>query len=428
MPAEKGYLAHLGRGADLLRGDKVDEARGELEQANQLRPGDGRIMNLLGLTYFRLARYSEAQGIYAELVRRAPDNAALRLNLGLVYLKRGDTDEAIRELLRARDLDPAQLRTMGYLGLAFARKGRYALARDAFSAAGQDELAKEMDQQLAADMARPPTVPPNGSLAPPPIAPPDTPTPPAGMRRRTTTSAGLRAVDAGAAPIPVPITVPPSQPVVVAAPLGGDEKAAETLTQYLRRCQIRAATGTRTFEVSGQALIVRVRGRVYTRTDGLLVSAGALEHRPALKRVRGRITDDPFGAQGRALSVVSGVGHLVALPRGGAFAAVELVDDVLYLREQLVYGFEERLSWENGHVPGSNAALPVVQLRGDGVVAIRSSRPLLTVEVTADRPLRVDADVLAGWAGAVMPRARGPEAGALVECAGEGTVLVEESS
>ena len=146
----KAYLAHLARGSDLLRSEQIDDARDELEKALALRPGDARIMNLLGLVYFRLGRYPDAQSIYADLVKRQPMDASLRLNLGLVHLKRGEVDDAIRELNRARELDPAQVRTMGYLGLAFARKGRFALARDAFHAAGQDELAREMDQQLAA--------------------------------------------------------------------------------------------------------------------------------------------------------------------------------------------------------------------------------------------------------------------------------------
>ena len=48
--APKPYLTHLTRGSELLRAEKIDEAREELEQALALRPGDPRIMNLLGLT------------------------------------------------------------------------------------------------------------------------------------------------------------------------------------------------------------------------------------------------------------------------------------------------------------------------------------------------------------------------------------------
>jgi uncharacterized protein (AIM24 family) len=134
--------------------------------------------------------------------------------------------------------------------------------------------------------------------------------------------------------------------------------------------------------------------------------------------VRGRTTDEPFAT----LVLLAGVGQAVAVPRGGVFATLALDDDVLYLREDLVFGFEEELSWENGHVPGSNGALPVVQLRGSGALALRSTRPLIAIDVAGDRPLRVAAAALAGWTGGVLPHATGSD----VEHTGEGTVFVEE--
>ena len=54
------------------------------------------------------------------------------------------------------------------------------------------------------------------------------------------------------------------------------------------------------------------------------------------------------------------------------FTAVTLDDDILYLREDLVFAFEASLRWENGNVPGLRGKLPVVQFRGDGAVALRA--------------------------------------------------------
>jgi uncharacterized protein (AIM24 family) len=161
-----------------------------------------------------------------------------------------------------------------------------------------------------------------------------------------------------------------------------------------------------------------VRGKVYARTDGIIVSTGGLSQVPAKRRVRGRVTDEPFAT----VALHAGVGQLVAVPRGGVFATVTLDDEVLYLREDLVFAYEERLSWENGHVPGSNGQLPVVQLRGSGALALRSQRPLLAIDVAGDRPLRVAAAALAGWTGGVLPHVTGTD----VEHTGEGTVFVEE--
>jgi uncharacterized protein (AIM24 family) len=109
---------------------------------------------------------------------------------------------------------------------------------------------------------------------------------------------------------------------------------------------------------------------------------------------------------------------------------MQLSDDVVYLREDLVFAFEEKLGWENGHVPGSGGQIPVVQLRGEGCVAIRTRQLPLSVKLAPERTLYVDADALAGWIGRVVPRVVAPAAGGessapFVECTGEGVVLLE---
>jgi hypothetical protein len=427
--ARRAVLAHVARGSEHLRADRLEDASAEL------KPGDGRIMNLLGLTYFRLGRYPDAQTIYAELVERQPQDASLRLNLGLVHLKRGEVDHAIRELTRARELDPAQVRTMGYLGLAFARKGRYALARDAFHAAGQDELAREMDTQLAAELSqvgRMPTTPPSNGA---PLRLPETLPPVAGPPRdEAVIAAASPRAASSPAPTSLPTVPPPSREPAVAKPAAVIElepparessprpgAAPERLDAFTRRRLVRPEGRDLPLEVSGDTLIVRVRGRILTRAEGVVATGGHVAFAPATRRVRGRVTADPFAGEG-GMSFASGDGHLVVLPRGCAFACVQLVDQSLYLREPIVFAFEERLSWENGHVPGSSGTIAILQLRGEGCVALRSRRPILAIEVRAAHELVVDAALLAGWTGSLVPRLTGTT----VELAGDGAVYVEE--
>jgi predicted negative regulator of RcsB-dependent stress response len=419
VPAAKAYLAHLTKGSDLLRAEKIDEARAELEQALALRPGDAKIMNLLGLTYFRLARYPEAQAIYGDLVKRQPQDPALRLNLGLVLLKRGDVDDAIRELTRARELDPSQTRTMGYLGLAFARKGRFALARDAFAAAGQDELAKEMEQQLDAELAgmkRKPAVRQGNGVTRGLTG--EYPVSVVGLEA----SASLPAVAPSPPPKPEAATPPPR---ILAKPAG--EVHPDSLAGYTARRSLRPEGGDAAFEAMGQALVVRVRGRILARTDGVIATGGAITTEPAARRVRGRVTPDAFVGDG-GMSLASGQGHLVAIARGTTFTTLKLVDEAVYLREDLVFAFEERLLWENGHVPGSNGSIPVLSLRGEGGLALRTRGALLGIEVRGDKILDVHASALAGWTGNVVPRLVTHPGGRAhtVEFSGEGTVFVEE--
>jgi uncharacterized protein (AIM24 family) len=83
-------------------------------------------------------------------------------------------------------------------------------------------------------------------------------------------------------------------------------------------------------------------------------------------------------------------------------------------------------------VPGSNGKINMVQFRGQGSVAFRTDKPLLAVKLGREQVLYIDADVLAGWIGRVVPRAVKPAGGGrksavFVECTGEGVVLVHEA-
>ena len=149
-----------------------------------------------------------------------------------------------------------------------------------------------------------------------------------------------------------------------------------------------------------------------TRLDGIHVTGGDLEYEPAMRRSRGHQTDEQFDYGGRRCTSV--VGHRLPDrgPRRAEFTAVTLDDDILYLREDLVFAFEATLRWENGNVPGLRGKLPVVQFRGDGAVALRTAKPLVRVKLPAQGVLFVDATRLAGWIGRVIPRAVVPPSAA----------------
>jgi uncharacterized protein (AIM24 family) len=151
------FIAHLMKGADLLRANQLDEARGSILSALSLCPGEARARNLLGLVHFRLGELTESRNIYRGLANDYPADQGYRLNLGLVHLRIGEIDDAITELERVVAAEPDNQRALGYLGLAYAQVGDAARARDAFVKAGQTELAKEMESRLAG-------APPTGAL------------------------------------------------------------------------------------------------------------------------------------------------------------------------------------------------------------------------------------------------------------------------
>ena len=194
---------------------------------------------------------------------------------------------------------------------------------------------------------------------------------------------------------------------------------------------VRPDEGDEPFEIAPNgALVIRVSDRVMTRLDGVHVTGGDLSYEPAMRRSRGHQTEERFDYGGTPLHSVTGDGYLIAVPGKQTFHAVVLDDDILYLREDLVFAFEASLRWESGNVPGMRGKLPVVQFRGDGALAIRVARPLVRVKLPAQGVVYIDADRLAGWIGRVIPRAVVPPSGGpmglmCVECTGEGVVLVE---
>jgi uncharacterized protein (AIM24 family) len=214
--------------------------------------------------------------------------------------------------------------------------------------------------------------------------------------------------------------------------VGHGQVAPLALTELATARLIRPEDGDAPFEIgAGGVLIVRVSERVLSRTEEVMVSCGDLAFEAATRRVRGQATSEVFGHDGSDVFIVSGKGYLVAAPAGQVFTAVALDEDILYLRESLVYAFEEQLRWENGHVPGSNAQMHVVQFRGSGCVVVRSKRPLLSLKLLTDRVVYIEASVLAGWIGRVVPRLVSPASGSrssatFVECSGEGVVLIED--
>jgi hypothetical protein len=556
------------RGSELLKQGKIDLAQSAFREALALEPENPRVLALLGLSHFRAHAFADARAIYEQLVARAPNDASHRLNLGLVYLKLNDAARAIAALETSRALDPSQGRAVSYLGLAYARAGRYAEAYRAFLIAGQNDLATEIESNLSvverdrihSQLGRSPQGPlpdaGSGGIAAPPTAaastaslPPTIPrtvtprsvprppaTPPAGVPRtpiepevaRTPTphviprtrppgappskprlasqpgipEASLPTSPAAAPSAPpsaappaapampeparepdgaVPVAVDPDPPVVARTVTPGGTVRITDSTQFVMpRAEpiapaqgldgpsmishavasatpsgvirihsrtggapprplsdlatddlIRPDEGDVVFEIGpGGALIIRITERVLTRLDGVHITGGDLSYEAAMRRSRGHSTEQPFDHGGSQLHAVTGRGYLIAVPGQNVFAAVSLDDDILYLREDLVFAFEASLRWENGNVPGLRGKLPVVQFRGDGAVALRLTRPLVRVKLPPQGVVFIDAERLAGWIGRVIPRAvvpppGGPLGAMCVECTGEGVVLIE---
>src|SRR5690606_12498718 len=155
-PADDDFLFHLSRGSELLVQNRVVEAKEELERALSVRRRDAQGTDLLAGVYFRLGVYPTAITLWRGLVQEFPDDAVLRVNLGLALFKTGQPEEAHEHLEHALSIDPEHQRAWGYLGLTLWRLGRLEEAGEAFLRGGQPSMAERMGEALSGSDAPPP--------------------------------------------------------------------------------------------------------------------------------------------------------------------------------------------------------------------------------------------------------------------------------
>lgn len=386
-PADAEFVQQLHAGSDQLAAGDVPAARRALERAVELRPRDPKARGLLGLCYFKLGMLEEADALYEALVRENPFDVTLHVNLGLVQLKSGKPDAAIRTLEVATGLAPEHRRAQNYLGLAFAQSGNPSKAREAFLRAGSAAQVLEMDRLIAQE---------SGAAA-----------------QRSQTAPFMKAE--------------PSAP----APAGHAAAAPNTqsLGEYTRANRLFWPRGS-PFAIDSGGVAIDFSAGICTRVDGLVAARGDTGWMAMRKRFGGRIVDRPFGTGPSQMWHASGGGQLlVSVTLGGksrSFTSLRLEEDA-YLAEDRLFAFEESIDVENGRVPGRGIDLPLVRLRGEGHFLVVSDRPLRSEPIFGNESLRVPMNGLVGWTGPLTPRLlsmfEGPE-GTWVELTGQGDVLL----
>jgi Tetratricopeptide repeat len=145
--AGEEFLFHLYRGSELLQDARVHEAKEELEHALLLQPRDPKGQDLLATVYFRIGLYPRAIQIYELLRKDNPDDAPLRINLALCYLKTGQANAARSELEELVRTSPDHKRAWGYLGLAYERLGEHEKAVGAFTRGGHETMARRIAER-----------------------------------------------------------------------------------------------------------------------------------------------------------------------------------------------------------------------------------------------------------------------------------------
>ncbi|WP_242396212.1 tetratricopeptide repeat protein [Anaeromyxobacter oryzisoli] len=428
---DEEFLFHLNRGSDLLARGDADAARASLERALELRPKDAKVLGLLGQAFYKLGQYEDATIAWQRLVDDNPVEPAARVNLGLAFLKAKQYPEATRQLEIALDLNPEHTKAMRYLGLALLESGDASRARGWFAKAGAEQLVVRCDEILAG--ADPSSAAPTRTPAPEPHveveveaepapAPEPLATPAPASLRAVSPAAAAERVEAGGAGA---VAAPPG----VAGVSVASAAAGANLTGYAAERAVPVARAG--FAVAGGVLSVAVAGEVRVRLDGLLAVAGRIAVEAERKRFRGRPTEQAFGEGAAAVYRASGEGTLLLRTAGRRFTPLALGAEPAYLREAVVFGFEEGVTFENGRVQSSTAAeLDLVLLRGSGRFLLVTAGEPVALDVAPDAPLRVPLAALVGWTGALTPRLTtlledGGAGDAAVELTGEGRVLVD---
>ena len=473
---QEDFLFHLYRGSELLQENRVLEAKEELEFALTMQPSDAKGQDLLGAVYFRLGHYPRAIQIYESIEAAFPADASIKVNLALAYLKTGQAEPARRALQDAVRINPEHKRAWGYLGLALQKLGEVEQAQIAYERGGHAMMAKRLvERRQRTGFTVPPQAPSAAldegvrSVAETAfseldagelkfaLAQPGTPgagdsdwhtheiggttTPP--TKARTGTLPGISAVGRS---VHETATVPPP-PVstrVIPPPIPGLEKPTSVPAPATSNAVAPTLLGLPegppvTVHESG-VVLARVTADLAfaTRLDALRVVAGSITTRVLHRRTRDADTTEVLGGIGSPFVRVMGEAQLVLGPRPAhRLAVIALQDEIAFVREETLLGFELRLAYENGRLaldpPGegarSNDTVHVAQVRGHGAVVLEVVGELASLPCSPGRPLYVRREWIVAWLGRLVPRALPPSESpsgqrGLVAFSGEGTVLV----
>ncbi len=146
---------HLHKGKEFFDQDQLQKAREELEAAYHLRPHDEKVLNMLGMTYYKLEMLPQAEEMYVILAATNPDIYALQSNLGLIQLKLNKLEQARDSLNRALELQPSNSKAHFYMGLLYEKEEMWEDALYHFEQANAEKMVTKMQARLDADRNKP---------------------------------------------------------------------------------------------------------------------------------------------------------------------------------------------------------------------------------------------------------------------------------
>jgi uncharacterized protein (AIM24 family) len=423
-----------------LKLDSVEEAIPELEMAARLVPSDKQAWSYLGYAYAK-----KGQTVPAAAAFRHAGQDALAEELEHAATARRPTSNSKLAALQSTGGTPVPAAAPAGFDVA-ARGGTpvpaplvlpppSAARSPSHVGARPSSVVGPAPPALAgppsvlsaapATLASPPSVlsAAPATLASPPsvlsAAPATLASPPSVLSAAPAALAAAPAVLAPAPAVPAaaPITATDVPPV---EPAPGELAPVPLLGFVLSRLGLGATPAA----PRGEAIRLPIDDEAYVRAGAALAAVG-VQFEPAFRRMQGRHSSEPLAPEGAPFFRLVGPGEVWVAGAPGAWQAVSLEDDILYVREDRVLAFDGGVSWEAGAVPGDG--LRMLQFRGRGCVVLRLDAPPVAVKVTEDRPAQVARRYLLGWVGRLVThkqRSTGASPFDLT-CQGEGVVLFD---
>ena len=107
---------------------RLPEAEALYRRLLETHPGNGQVLNLMGLVAHQSGRHEQAVELITEAIAKAPPNAHFLLNLGVAQKAMGRASEAMASYRRALEIDPAYATAHHNLGNALVETGNLAEA------------------------------------------------------------------------------------------------------------------------------------------------------------------------------------------------------------------------------------------------------------------------------------------------------------
>ncbi len=423
------FVGHFTRGKEFYDEHRYVEAERELEEAYVIRPRDPKVLNLLGVVYFKQQKLLKAEEVYQKLATDSPEAHTLFYNLGLIYFKLERLEEAEAALLKALDPVRSNPKINLYLGTIYERMRRFQDAIFQYRQAGATLMVRRVEGKLG---AKAPTTPP-----------PEPPAPAKAASRRDDDTAEFRSAEIARAiePMAERRRLKPVGPELLAKKPrreGDTERFRVPVLQQdstvgtpgpsaptEERSDPGAAEGSPFRLLESGFLEANFSGKLFAKQGTIYSYGGNLTFWVKEKRPGGKT----------ALVIITGTGQVILTDRERQISFLKVAAEPVYVEPSHLLACEDGL--DPRYVPTGVPGLDFLQVEGNGTLALSLASKPLSLSVTPTCPLSLPVSSLILWSGPLTPsvvedeqisEAMLPEedrAHTLIRLAGTGQVLVE---